>query len=235
MKWIISLVMAMLLLVPAHGAVAMPKQEAVDQMINALLRHKYDLAQSYLANGARMPEIREDSPILQVEGLPSTKIGHRILIGYFRDEAFNSSRMAFIWDLTIKQDRIIRLDALYDGANPLVNENKVVRDYRNRFDRHVMVPGQFPFEVHKVRGEIKGQRIALQYVDDANDRFLLIQAEPVQPGMPIMDGPKPLKAKGSLESRFQKDGMQYMVTLGHKRWLSHVKAEGLGDVIASMK
>ncbi|ACS99866.1 hypothetical protein [Paenibacillus sp. JDR-2] len=235
MKGIMAFIMAMLLLVPAFGAEAMPKQEAVHQMINALLRHKYDLAQSYLANGVKMPEIREDSPVIQVEGLPSTKKDQRILIGYFWDEAFKSKRMAFIWELTIKQDRIIRLDALYDGANPLVNENKVVRNYRNQFDRHVMVPGQFPFKVHKVQGEIIGRRITLQYEDDANDRFLLIQAEPVRPGIPILDLPKPMKAKGSFESRFQKDGMQYMVTLGHKRWLSHVKAEDLGDVIASMK
>ncbi|WP_201006115.1 hypothetical protein [Paenibacillus glycanilyticus] len=235
MKWIMSFIVAMLLLFPGNGADARPKQEAVHQMINALLRHKYDLAQSYLANGVKMPEIREDSPIIQVEGLPARKKDHRILIGYFRDEAFKSKRIAFIWELTIKQDRIIRLDALYDGANPLVNENKAVREYRNQFDRHVMVPGQFPFEVHKVQGEIIGRRIALQYEDDANDRFLLIQAEPVRPGMPILDWPKPMKAKGSYESRLQKDGMQYMVTLGHRRWLSHVKPEDLGDVISSMK
>jgi hypothetical protein len=108
MKWLVGIIVTIMLVhMPvAHG---MPREDVTNKFTKALLAHKYELAQSYLNHDAKMPEIREDSPIRQVTGLPTPIKGERILIAYFWDEGLKGERIAFIWKLTIKQDQITNI------------------------------------------------------------------------------------------------------------------------------
>lgn len=236
MKWILVVVISVMLFVPAQLTQAMPGEDVTDKFTKALLAHKYELAQSYLNHDAKMPEIREDSPIRGVTGLPTPINGERILIAYFwDDEGLKGERIAFIWKLTIKRDQITHIETISDAANPFMNENKTVNDYRTRYNLHVMVPGEFPFDVNTVQGKIIDENIKLMYEDAADDKYVLIQAEPIGTKSIMMNLPNPIKVKSGYESRFLKDGLHYTVTLGHKRWLSHISKKDLTKVVESLK
>ncbi|CAM3270575.1 hypothetical protein PALU110988_12630 [Paenibacillus lupini] len=73
------------------------------------------------------------------------------------------------------------------------------------------------------------------YEDAADDKYVLIQAEPIGTKSIMMNLPNPIKVKSGYESRFLKDGLHYTVTLGHKRWLSHISKKDLTKVVESLK
>jgi hypothetical protein len=98
-----------------------------------------------------------------------------------------------------------------------------------------MVPGEYPFDVNTVQGKITGESIKLMYEDAAYDKYVLIQAEPIGTKSIMPDLPSPMKVKSGYESGFLKDGMHYTVTLGHKRWVSHISKKDLTKVVESMK
>ncbi|UVI33330.1 hypothetical protein [Paenibacillus spongiae] len=84
-------------------------------------------------------------------------------------------RLAFIWELTVKGDRITKIRVLYDGANPLVDEARLIREYQNKFKRHVLVPTEFPFKVTRFNGYIDGdESLMLVYRSDELNRFFRV-------------------------------------------------------------
>lgn len=79
-------------------------------------------AEKYTADFVQIPEIREASRNLRYQLVPSSEIGVNYLMVHFDEETQKGDRLAFIWELTVKDDRITYIRVLFDDANKLVDE-----------------------------------------------------------------------------------------------------------------
>ncbi|MDQ8739335.1 hypothetical protein [Paenibacillus sp. LHD-38] len=147
----------------------------------AILRNNLDEAQKYVEKDfVQIPEIRENSPISGIQLVSSPKEDVKILLAHFDDEVLEGERLAFIWELTIKGDRITKIRILFDGANPLVDEARLIREYQKRFKRHVLVPTEFPFEITHFNGYVDGnESLELVYRNKALNGFFRVKVFPI--------------------------------------------------------
>jgi hypothetical protein len=188
--------------------------------------------------GVKIPEIRENSPVMGLSTLPSTHKDTVIVIGNFRDcmgerQDECIERIAFIWEVSFKNNKISNIKVISDVANPHMNELIVTKEYRQKFNKEILVPMHFPFKMTHVNGKVSGENIFLQYQNKEIAGILEIQAEPTAGEITLpksnMYKPVPLKkgyqgfigeTKKGYELIFLSDNMQYSVKLlgDHKKY-----------------
>jgi hypothetical protein len=179
----------------------------------------------------KIPEIRENTPISSIQSLPSPHKNSSIIIGSFRDSWDDctggcADRIAFIWEITINNDKISNIKVISDVANPHMNELIVTKEYKEKFNKEILVPMHFPFKMTHVNGKVTGEKIFLHYENKEIAGALEIQAEPTAGEiiLPKRNMYKPVDLKKGYEGFigenrkgyeliFQSDKMQYSVKL----------------------
>lgn len=205
------------------------------EFAKAIARKDLNLAQKYVEDFVQIPEIRESSGIHRCQLVSSPEEGVKIMVAHFKDEVLKGERLAFIWEITVKYDRITRIRVLFDGANPLVDEARLIREYQNRYRRDVLVPTEFPFKkVTQFNGYIEDDSsLVLVYRNDEMNGFFRVIASPITLELErykgrddvyctLKDGTKALfrlKFELGYELRFQKNGMHYTLAIGNKKYL----------------
>lgn len=209
--------------------------DASVKFVQAIVRKENALAQKYLAKGVTIPEISENSLIKSYQLVTSPTENIKVFLGHFWDEVLGGERLALIWELTVEDNKITKIRTLFDGANPLMDEVRLLKDYHNLYQRKVLVPTEYPFEITHFDGHIEyeHERLVLLYRNESIKGFLQIQIKPVTWGLErykgtngqfhtLKDGTKILyRTKFDLgyEIRFQKEGMHYTVAIGNKKYL----------------
>lgn len=222
-----------------------------DRFVKAILRNDLDQAQKYIEKDfVQIPEVRENSRISGIQLVSSPEEDVKILLAHFDDEVLKGERLAFIWELTLKGDRITKIRVLFDGANPLVDEARLIQEYQKKFKRHVLVPTEFPFEITQFNGHVNGdESLELVYRNDVLNGFFRVKASPIVVELErykgkddvyylLKDGTKALyrpKFELGYELRFQKNGMHYTLAIGNKKMLKvKYKATDLLKIANSM-
>ncbi|MGM0885202.1 MAG: hypothetical protein ACQEXQ_29685 [Bacillota bacterium] len=222
-----------------------------DQFAKAILRDDFDQAKKYVDKDfVQIPEVRENSHISGIQLVSSPEKDVKILLAHYDDEVLKGERLAFIWELTIKGDRITKIRVLFDGANPLVDEARLIREYQKKFKRQVLVPTEFPFEITHFNGYVDGdESLELVYRNEALNGYFRVKASPIVVELErykgkddvyylLKDGAKALyrpKFELGYELRFQKNGMQYTLAIGNKKMLkAKYKATDLLKIANSM-
>ncbi|WP_258209600.1 hypothetical protein [Paenibacillus radicibacter] len=210
------------------------------------------LAQTFLANGVKLPEIRENSPIKSCQLVNSPIDNIKVLLAHFWDKEIDGERLGLIWELTVQDNKITKIRTVYDGANPLMDELKLIKDYQNRYQRKLLVPTEFPFKITNFFGyiEYEHEGLLLRYRNELINGFLQISIYPATVELEryrryedqvytLKDGTKILyRTKFDLgyEIRFQKDRMHYTVTIGNKKYLKRkFSVNDLIKIAESMK
>lgn len=129
----------------------------------AVIKKDEETAKTYLESDVNLPEIREDTPFEGFTGLPSPKENVKVFIAYFDDGEDKPKRIAFIWEITSTKDKITNIRVVFDGSNPMMNELKVVEEYVEKYQKNVLVPSNFPFDVTHVDGYVDKDILMLRY------------------------------------------------------------------------
>ncbi len=153
------------------------------QFSRALYERDSNKLNALVEPGVKIPEIRENTPIMGLSTLPSTHKNTVIMIGNFKDcmgdfPSDCTDRIAFIWEVSVKNNKISKIKVISDVANPHMNELIVTKAYKEKFNKEILVPMHFPFKMTHVNGKITGEKIFLQYQNKELAGVLEIQAEP---------------------------------------------------------
>lgn len=116
----------------------------VRDFLEALVKKDDKMAQSYLIDGVKIPELKESTPIGSIAGLSSPTNGFKVIVAYFKSE-LSGERIAFIWEVAVKDEKITKIRVIHDGTNPFMEEAKVVKEYEMKFKKNILVPSKFPF------------------------------------------------------------------------------------------
>lgn len=111
--------------------------DVVVKFAQAVFKRNNVFAQTCLADTARLPEIRESSPIKNYQLVTSQIENVKIMLANFWDEALGGERLAFIWELTVEDNKITKIRTVFDGANPLMDEVRLINTYQNKYQRSV--------------------------------------------------------------------------------------------------
>ncbi|TVY02154.1 hypothetical protein [Cohnella terricola] len=218
-----------------ENAEAHDKSDVTAKFAQAVWKNDKILAQTCLANGVKLPEIRENSPKKSYQLVRSPMNHVMVMLANFWDEELGGERLALIWELTVEDNKITRIRTVFDGANPLMDELRLIKDYQNLYQREVLMPSEFPFKITHFSGHIEyeHERLVLRYRNEYINSFLQIHIKPVTLGLEryqgknnqlhtLKDGTKVLyRSKFDLgyEIRFHKEGMHYTVAIGNKKYL----------------
>ncbi|WP_066249536.1 hypothetical protein [Neobacillus drentensis] len=137
-----------------------------------------------------------------------------------------SKGIAFTWEVSVKNNKISKIKVISDVANPHMNELIVIKGYKEKFNKEILVPMHFPFKMTHVNGKVSGKKIFLQYQNKENSGVLGIQVEPTAGEITLPKGNmyKPVtlnkgyhgfigKTRKGFELIFLSDDMQYSVKL----------------------
>ncbi|PGK51967.1 hypothetical protein CN918_29700 [Priestia megaterium] len=136
---------------------------ALHSFVHSLTRMGSQQAEKYVAPNVEIPEMREDTPLLTIKGLPSSKENELTLIGYFNDEKVANERIAFIWKVTFTKALITDIHEVYNGSNPLMNGIKAIEKYENRHHVSVLKPTYFPFDITDVDTHVDNGTLLIRY------------------------------------------------------------------------
>jgi hypothetical protein len=226
----------------SHSVMAESPRDVVEKYIKALIHKNNMLAQSYLHSVDTMPEIKLSTPIEEFKVVNTPLKDTKVVVAFFKGEV-GGERIAFIWELTVRDEKISRIKIIHDGTNPFLEEAKLVKEYEMKYQRNLLVPTKFPFEITGIEGYIHNQRLLLRYRSEPINGFLQFTVSPVSVELErykgkydeyhiLKNGTKVLyRTKFDLgyEIRFQKDGLHYTVVIGNKKFLK--KKFTLDDLI----
>ncbi|WP_175639120.1 hypothetical protein [Metabacillus schmidteae] len=222
--------------------------DTIRLFLEAWMKKDENKAQSYLMEGVKIPELKESTPIRRITGLPSPTKGIKVMVAFF-DGELGGERIAFIWEVAVKNERITQIRVIHDGTNPFMEEAKVVKEYEMKFKKNILVPSKFPFEITGCNGYINNKELSVYYTNESINGFLKITIFPISVDLDkykgktdkyytLDDGTRALyRGEFDLgyEMRFQKDGLQYTVVIGNKKELKKkFKAEDLIRIVESM-
>ncbi|QOR67307.1 hypothetical protein IM538_03980 [Cytobacillus suaedae] len=185
MKKIVILFTAIFLLYPStQPTIArQPFEDVVSNFLDTLVTKGEREVSSFLESGVVIPEIRENTPIdrfsVAYPKVPiSTNENKRVAIGYFNYGETQPEQIAFIWEVTLKKDKISNIRVVFDGSNPMMNESKVVEEYEANHHKKVVVPSHFPFSVTHVDGYVDRDILMLRYRNEKLQATLQIKIVP---------------------------------------------------------
>jgi len=139
---------------------------ALYNFVHSLTRMGSEQAEKYVAPNVDIPEIREETPLLTIQGLPSSKENELILIGYFNDKKLANERIAFIWKVSFTKTQITDINEVYNGSNPFMNELEAIEKYEKRHHIDILEPTTFPFEVTHVDTHQDKDTLIIRYHND---------------------------------------------------------------------
>ncbi|SMQ81558.1 hypothetical protein SAMN05444673_4378 [Bacillus sp. OV166] len=232
------IVLALGALSPTYTKAMSEEMRWFHQLSRALYERDAKKLNALVEPGVKIPEIRENSPIGGLSTLPSTHKNTVILIGNFKDCMGDNpsdcgDRIAFIWEVSVKNNKISKIKVISDVANPHMNELIVTKEYKEKFNKEILVPMHFPFKMTHVNGKVTDKKIFLQYQNKEIAGVLEIQAEPTAGEiiLPKSNMYKPVSLKKGYrgfigetqkgcELIFLSDNMQYSVKLlgDHKKY-----------------
>ncbi|WP_246938986.1 hypothetical protein [Bacillus pinisoli] len=213
---ILSFLLVVTVLFPINSAAEEVNKDRVrQQFIDAISKSDQDKLRKLVLPNVKIPEIREDTPIKRIQGLPSSKEDTMVFIGYFGEEKVENSdegitRIAFIWEVTVTNNRVSNIAVVSDAANPFMNELKATKTYRSKYNKTVLVPSYFPNDVTHVKSNIIDDEIAIKY--KSNKSILELKASQLknQSLNPKNQGFDKVKIKNSNEAYIHElsDGYQ---------------------------
>ncbi|MGW9103283.1 hypothetical protein ACWGPZ_31760 [Priestia megaterium] len=139
---------------------------ALYNFIYSLRRMGSEQAEKYVAQDVYIPEIREDTPLRNIQGLPSSKKNEQILIGYFNDGKETNERIAFIWKVAFNKAQITSINEVYNGSNPFMNEFNAINKYEKKFHVDILEPTAFSFEITHVDTQLDNDTLIIRYRND---------------------------------------------------------------------
>ncbi|MBM7661116.1 hypothetical protein JOC85_001888 [Bacillus mesophilus] len=221
------------------------------QFIGAIFRRDQYKLRKLVIPTVKIPEIREDTPITRIQGLPSSKKDTKVFIGYFGEEKIEDHdegirRIAFIWEVTVTRDKVTNITVVSDAANPFMNELRATKTYKSKNNKTVLVPSYFPNDVTHVKSHTNEDKISIEY--KSHESILTLKASPfnTQNLNPINQGFVQVKVKDGEETYIKKlsdgfqinfvdDGLQYSVSFKiHKHSASNKAKSELIQVVNSM-
>ncbi|ONH00243.1 hypothetical protein [Bacillus cereus] len=198
----------------------------------ALLKNDKKLMQSYVTEGIELPTFQKNKPIHEIKIVPSPKEDTTILISYSKntDDEFT---IGYILEIVTKNNKISRINQIYDGTNPLMKETTIVKEYKMKCKEHILTPTKFPFEIHEFQGYIYNDYLELRYYNEDINGIFKITVAPVENklGFYVHRGAKFYSLKNNIkalynphfdspyELLFQKNGFQYTIAVGNKRYI----------------
>ncbi|WP_410982418.1 hypothetical protein [Bacillus cereus] len=204
----------------------------VEKFIQALINRDEKLIKSYVIEGIDIPKMKKGTQICRITGVTSPRKDTKVLIAYFK-EKYGENRIAFVWEIIAKNNKISRVKVLYDGTNPFMEEAKIVKEYEMKLKQKVLVPTKFPFEVNRFYGLINNKYLELRYYNESIEGIFKVTASPSSIELEqykqkhdkfyvLKNGVKVLyRAEFDLayELRFQKEGVHYTIAIGNKQHL----------------
>lgn len=198
----------------------------------ALLKKDNKLMQSYVTEGVELPTFQTNKQIHEIKIVPSPKEDTTILISYFKD-THGRFTLGYILEIVTKNNKISRINQIYDGTNPFMKEATIVKEYEMKCKEHILTPTKFPFEIHEFQGYIYNDYLNLQYYNEDINGIFKITVSPVQHKLDhyAHKGTKFYILKNNIkavynpqfdlayELIFQKDGFQYTIALGNKLYI----------------
>ncbi|HFK1535952.1 hypothetical protein FOC75_10060 [Bacillus cereus] len=209
-----------------------PQTDVISEFKQALLINDKKLMRSYVTEGVELPNFQTNKQIHAIKIVPSPKEYTTILISYSKntDDEFT---IGYILEIVTKNNKISRINQIYDGTNPLMKEATIVKEYKMKCKEHILTPTKFPFEIHEFQGYIYNDYLNLQYFNEDINGILKITVAPVQNklGFYVHNGAKFYSLKNNIKALynphfdsayeliFQKNGFQYTIAIGNKRYI----------------
>ncbi|PNK26339.1 hypothetical protein CBR56_19260 [Bacillus thuringiensis] len=114
-----------------------------------------------------------------------------------------------------------------------MKEATIVKEYEMKCKEHILTPPKFPFEIHEFQGYIYNDYLNLQYYNEDINGIFKITVSPVQNKLAfyVHKGAKFYSLKNNIkalynphfdsayELLFQKNGFQYTIAIGNKRYI----------------
>lgn len=148
---------------PVKAAPPTVVQRGSEFIISYFVKHDEERALTYLAQNVSIPELREDTQISGVMGLPSPQENVSVAVTYFDDGRGQRGRIAFIWELTFEEDKITDIRVVYDGANPHTNELNLMNEFERISKTNILTPYEYPFEMTHIDGDVTDDYLELNY------------------------------------------------------------------------
>ncbi len=210
---------------------AKSQTDVISEFKHALLKNDKELMQSYVTEGVELPIFQKEKPIHEIKIVPSPKEDTTILISYFKGTN-DEFTIGFILEIVTKNNKISLINQIYDG-NPLMKEATIVKEYEMKCKEHILTPTKFPFEIHEFQGYIYNDYLNLQYYNEDINGILKITVSPVQNKLDfyVHRDAKFYSLKNNIkalynphfdsayELLFQKNGFQYTIAIGNKRYI----------------
>ncbi|WP_456278815.1 hypothetical protein [Bacillus sp. AK128] len=211
------------------------------QFIDAIVHRDQEKLTTLVLPNVTIPDIREDTPISRIKGLPSSKKDTMVLIGHFKEEKLENSdegitRIAFIWEVTLTNNKVSNITVVSDAANPFMNELRATKTYRSKYNKTVLVPSYFPYDITHVKSNIIDDKITIEYV--SNESTLKLKASQLKNKnvSPINQGSDKVKIKNGEEAYVHKlsngyqidfvyDGLEYSVCFRFQNHMGDPKAK----------
>lgn len=144
-------------------------------IISYFMKNDEEQARTYLASNVTIPELREDTPITRVTGLPSPEENKSVVVAYFDDGGGQSGRIAFIWELLFEEDKIVDIRVVFDGSSPYLNESNLINQFESKSKTNILIPNDYPFEISHIDGNINNDQLELNYRNIEMEAFLQIR------------------------------------------------------------
>ncbi|MEG7859768.1 MULTISPECIES: hypothetical protein [Bacillus] len=211
---------------------AKSQTDVISEFKHALLKNDEKLMRSYVTDGVELPTFQTNKQIHEIKIVPSPKEDTTILISYFKDTD-DRFTLGYILEIVTKNNKISRINQIYDGTNPLMKEATIVKKYEIKCKEHILTPTKFPFEIHEFQGYIYNNYLNLQYYNDDINGIFKITVSPVQNklGFYVLRGAKFFTLKNNIKALynphfdsayeliFQQNGFQYIIAIGNKRYI----------------
>lgn len=253
---LLILVLAISSLFADKNVQAEQPKKVVDKFINHVINKDQDAARRYLfSEWVKIPELVDKKSIGGFNVLTTPQRNDtQIVVAYFKDEP-GEERIAFIWEVIVKDEKISHIQVIHDGTKPLLEEAKLVKEYQLKYHRRVLVPTEFPAEITGFHGYItekngtQPEMLDLGYGMESLHSYLHIAVFPVTENLDryiwknteilkLKDGTKVLyNANFDLgyEIRFQKDGLNYKLSVGKKNLSKKFTVDDLMKIAESMQ
>ncbi|OJD58394.1 hypothetical protein [Bacillus sp. NH11B] len=211
---------------------AKSQTDVISEFKHALLKNDKKLMQSYVTEGVELPTFQKEKPIHEIKIVSSPKEDTTILISYFKGTN-DEFTIGFILEIVTKNNKISQMNQIYDGTNPLMKEATIVKEYEMKYKEHILTPTKFPFEIHEFQGYIYNDYLNLQYYNEDINGIFKITVSPVQNklGFYVHRGATFYSLKNNIKALynphfdsayeliFQKNGFQYTIAIGNKRYI----------------
>lgn len=105
---------------------AKSQTNVISEFKHALFKNDKKLMQSYVTEGIELPTFQKEKPIHEIKIVPSPKENTTVLISYSKDTD-DGFTIGCILEIVTKNNKISRINQIYDGTNPLMKEATICK------------------------------------------------------------------------------------------------------------